>query len=285
MKNVMVRLEEYRRQASTAEVSALEYIITNPDRVIKMSVHELAAASFSSPSTIVRLCKKIGFEGYKDFRSNLTYQIAASERERGGICTSEDNSQSLSAIIEAITFRNIASLQDSANILEEESLSIALDIINKCNRIILFGIGASQLVAQDAYLKFLRIGKLCDCCSDIHSQLLLAKNAGPSDAAIVVSYSGYTDEILACAKELYANKTPIIAITRFQNSALSRLASSCLYVVATEEMYRKGAMSSRISQLNIIDILYTCYVNQNYDENIRKLGNNQILKVQKKQDD
>ena len=250
-----------------------------------MNVHELAAASFSSPSTIVRLCKKTGFEGYRDLRSCLTYQIAASERERGSIYSPDDRSQSLSSIIEAITFRNISSLENSANILEEEALTTAVDIISNCNRIILFGIGASQLVAQDAYLKFLRIGKSCDCCCDIHSQLLLAKNSNANDAAIVVSYSGYTEEIIACAKELYANKTPIIAITRFQTSPLSHLASSCLYVVASEEMFRKGAMSSRISQLNMIDILYTCFVNRDYYENVRRLGSNQIVKAQRNQID
>ena len=277
MKNIMIRLDQYRKEASTAEICALDYIISNPKSVISMSVQALAAVSYSSPSTIVRLCKKIGFEGYKDFRSALTYQIAVKESSQSSIYK-DDDSKSMSAIIEAVTSRNISALQDSMNIVEEEALTAALDIITRSNRIILFGLGASQLVAQDAYLKFLRIGKMCDCCFDIHSQLLLAKNAGPNDAAIVISYSGYTEEIIACAKELYANKTPIIAITRFQSSPLAQLASSCLYVVATEELFRKGAMSSRISQLNMIDILYTSFLNRNYDENVRRLGSNQIAK-------
>lgn len=39
-----------------------------------------------------------------------------------------------------------------------------------------------------------------------------------------------------------------------------------------------GRMSSRISQLNIIDILYTAYINRNYDACVKKFADNYIEK-------
>ncbi len=82
--------------------------------------------------------------------------------------------------------------------------------------------------------------------------------------AIVISYSGRTEEIVRCAEYLKAQGTPIIAITRFELSPISRMAACCLNVMASEELYRSGAMSSRIAQLNMIDILYTACINQKY---------------------
>lgn len=47
---------------------------------------------------------------------------------------------------------------------------------------------------------------------------------------------------------------------------------------STEMILRSGAMSSRISQLNIIDILYTAYINRNYDACVKKFADNYIEK-------
>ena len=85
--------------------------------------------------------------------------------------------------------------------------------------------------------------------------------------------------MLVCARELQSRGTPIIAVTRFTPSPLTQLAPRCLYVVATEELFRSGAMSSRIAQLNVIDILYTSFVNQDFAKNIQRLEQNQLTKL------
>ena len=137
-------------------------------------------------------------------------------------------------------------------------------------------IAYAQLVAKDAYLKFLRIDKPCSCCEDIHSQYVIARNSKPNDVAIVISYSGRTEEIVRCAEYLKAQGTPIIAITRFELSPISRMAACCLNVMASEELYRSGAMSSRIAQLNMIDILYTACINRNISQNVRMFSHNRL---------
>ena len=63
----------------------------------------------------------------------------------------------------------------------------------------------------------------------------------------------------------------MIAITRFEPSKLVKLADYSLYVATIELFSRMGAMSSRIAQSNIIDILYSAYVNKNYDTCVPKI--------------
>ena len=43
---------------------------------MECGVHELAERTFSSASTIIRMCRRIGFDGYKDFRRAVTYEAA-----------------------------------------------------------------------------------------------------------------------------------------------------------------------------------------------------------------
>ncbi len=63
-------------------------------------------------------------------------------------------------------------------------------------------------------------------------------------------------------KEAKANGAKVIAITRAVESKLAAEADYVLPVAATELIHRSGAMSSRISQLNVVDVLFTAYVNR-----------------------
>ena len=176
----------------------------------------------------------------------------------------------------------MTSLDNTLKLADKEVLKKCMEILNSAHSIVLFGIGASLLVARDAYLKFARINKSVIFGDDWHLQVIHAQNTTPEDVAIVISYSGMTQETLHCAQIVKKNHTPIIAITRFETSPLSKIADYNLYVASTELFFRSGAMSSRISQLNIIDILYAAYVNQNYDDCIKRISVTHVEKEGKK---
>lgn len=277
MKSVLILIEQYLPNASIAEQGVLKYILSNPKEASHYSINYLAKVSYSSASTIARLCRKLGFEGYRDLQTSLLCELVQ-RKERKGNTQTLDSTNHLEEIITNITQHSILSLENSMHLLDLSVVQKCVTAICNCSRILLFGISASHLVAQDAYLKFLRLNKTCYCSEDIHSQYLYAKNATPNDIAIVISYSGYTEEMLHCCELLRSQNTPIIAITRFESSPLVQLSTYCLYVATSEQMPRVGAMSSRISQLNVIDILYTAYLNRNYDNNTLLLEHNRISK-------
>ncbi len=77
---------------------------------------------------------------------------------------------------------------------------------------------------------------------------------------------------------LNENGTPTIAITQCTESPVSRLADINLYTAANESLFRSGAMSSRMSQLNIVDILYTALANENYEQSLQQLAKTHIHK-------
>lgn len=128
------------------------------------------------------------------------------------------------------------------------------------------------------YLKFLRLDKPCVVNEDSHSQLLQARNATAQDVGIVFSYSGQTMEMIQCIKEMKAGGAPVIAVTRYYPSEVAQLADHVLYVAANESLFRNGAMSSRLSQLNVMDILYTAYASRNHEDTMRRLTKTHIYK-------
>lgn len=278
MTSPLLRLEENMATLSPTEKAVASQILEKPELVSELCIRDLAKETFSSSSTIVRLCSHIGFSGYRDFRRAVTAELAVRAQTKIDEQRAIARTDSLEEIIEKVTYRNIVALEDTRTLMDTEVLRRCVEMIRKARVVYLFGIGASFCTAKDAYLKFLRLNKMCVINEDWHSQLLQARNALPEDLGIAISYSGKTEEVVECMKALRENHTPIIAITRLANTPVAQLADEKLYTTARETLFRSGAMSSRISQLNIIDILYTYWGNLEYDHTLDQLSKTHIHK-------
>jgi len=278
MKSALLRLRESQNSMSATERSVSDYVLSHQGEAMGLSIHQLAEKTFASPSTVIRMCQRIGFAGYKEFRQAVTCEVAVrrmnQQQERREITQSD----SLDDIVDKVTYKNIMSLEDTKNLIDTETLQICVDLVRNSKTVLLFGLGASLCAARDLNLKFLRLNKPCVVNDDWHAQLLQAKNAAKDDLAIVVSYSGETVEVIECMKALRERGTPVIAITRQVASPVAELADYRLYTTDNEATFRSGAMSSRMSQLNIIDILFTAYANSEYEYCLDQLSRTHIVK-------
>ena len=281
MSSALLRLRECSQRFSSTERGVAERILSDPQLVVDLSIHELAQKNFSSPSTIVRMCSHTGFSGYKEFRRAVTFELARREQTRRNEQKDIQRSDSLEQIIDKITYANILSLEETRDLMDVSILRAGAEVLRRARVIYLFGLGASLCAAKDAYLKFLRLNKLCVINEDWHSQLVQSCNATDQDAALVFSYSGVTTEVIECMRNLKKNGTPIIAITRCVSSPVSDLADYRLYTAANESLFRSGAMSSRMSQLNVVDILFTTLANADYERSLSQLSRTHIEKNEK----
>lgn len=281
MKSVLVRLRESVKEASPTERGIIEYILKNPRDIPKLTIYQLAEKTFSSPSSIIRMCKKNDFTGYKDFTKALIYELAIRDhtkrRKEGEIISSD----SIEGMVEEITYKNIVSLEDTRRIMDVQVVEKSIELIGECDNLCIFGIGSSLIVAKDAQQKFLRLNKSCIVSEDWHLQLLTARNMSPRDLGIIVSYSGQTREMIECARAMKENQVKIISISKYGSSPIVELADYNIFIAANESTFRSGAMSSRISQLNVIDILYTGYASSQYEKSLELIARTHIKKEDK----
>ena len=278
MKNALLRLRESQDSMSATERAVSDYLLSHQGEAMGLSIHQLAEKTFSSPSTVIRMCQRIGFAGYKEFRQAVTCEMAVRRMSPEQGCREVTRSDSLDDIVDKVTCKNIMSLEDSKNLIDTETLQRCVELLRECRTVLLFGLGASLCAARDLNLKLLRLSKPCVVNDDWHAQLLQAKNAASDDLAVVVSYSGETVEVIECMKALRERGAPIIAITRQMSSPVAELSDYRLYTTDNEATFRSGAMSSRISQLNIIDILFTAYANSEYDYCLGQFSRTHIVK-------
>lgn len=281
MRSLLVRLKQHRDNASPAERELIGRILEDPEAVSGLSIHELASYVFASPSTITRLCKKLGLRGYKEFQHLLIYDLALLRENSSSKIEDLAPTDTSQQTIEKVTRDNIDSLRLVEKLNDSNAYDVCVDLMSNARTINLFGMGASLLSARDLHYKLLRIGVSCNLIDDWHGQLLYASNSGPGDLSIAISYSGLTEEVNMCVRRARERGGKVIAITGAAiDSKLAGQADAVLFVGATEPLMRSAAMASRIGQLGVIDILFKSFVNRNYERFSEVLERNQIRKHQ-----
>ncbi len=248
---------------SPSERKVAEYILKHPDKVVHLSVAKLAENSGSSQAAIIRLCNRLDMYGYQELKVRIAVDLQEDEAPIYQEITSQDNVES---IIKKISYNNIHSIRDTLKILDVGHVKAAIAALINAEKIYFYGIGASGLIAQDAQQKFMRIRKASFAFADVHMQLTSAALVTPRDAVVGISYSGETPEIIRVVQIAKDNGATIISISKLGQTALSKVSDILLNVSSTENEIRSGPTASRITQLNVIDILYLGVAAHNYDE-------------------
>lgn len=58
-----------------AESAAAQYILDHLEEIADLNIGEIADQSHTSNATIIRLCRRLGTKGYRDFRISLLREI------------------------------------------------------------------------------------------------------------------------------------------------------------------------------------------------------------------
>jgi len=120
-------------------------------------------------------------------------------------------------------------------------------------------------------MKLRRINKLAIAQGESHEQLVDASFLNQNDAVIFISNSGKTKEIISAALLAKEKKAKIISIVKLGSSLLADLSDIVLYTTSLEGEFRSAAMTSRISQLCVIDALFTNCAYIDIDKSVKMI--------------
>ena len=252
---------------SVTERRIADYILKNAERMSEITISTVADECRTSKSMVVQLCKTAGFSGYKDLCSQLLVEQALSG-QRSGMEMYEDIHPGCSVKqIAQITIRGeIRSLEDTAELIDYGALEEAVQLLKKADRIVLFGVGNSAVIALDMHYKLSRIGLPSRFSSDLHLQLMEIASMAENSVAVVISFNGRTRDMIEACELAHERGSRIISLTRHGRNPISEMSDVALHVASNESMQRVGAMSSRMSSMIMVDVLFTCLSSQMADE-------------------
>lgn len=270
--SIMTQLE-FELDFSSSEKQLARYILNNGEKVITLSIKELAKHTYTSPATIVRLCHKLGLEGYADFKIKYSAELQFDRHSSHRIDVNfpfvkEDSSYQIAHKLASL---HQEAIEDTLKLLDFEQLENIVKAITKAKNIYIFGSGNSTLAGLSFQHKMMRIKKLVEVKLIPGEQVFMAYAINPEDIAIIISYSGETQDIITTAQLLKSKKTPIIGITSVGDNQLSKYCTYILNTGSREKIFSKIApFSSKTSIEYILDIVFSCYFKLNYDKNVEE---------------
>ncbi len=275
--SILIKLRDVRNLPD-AEAQVRKYILAHSAEILNFTVYDLARESYTSPATVIRLCKRLNINGFSKFKLLLAQELKYFENNEINLLDStiiEENDSS-DIIIKKITSIAIKTIEETRALVDTETLTKTARIILKASILDFYGVGASNVVAMDAAYKFMRIGKNVSIFQLYDRQYVQAVNSDAEHVAVVFSYSGETKEILNVVDVLRKNGTPIVSVTSSSINSLSKVADYPLFVSARESAFRSGAMGSRTAQLYIVDLLYAICYSLDYNHSMRKINQTRV---------
>lgn len=188
------------------EMMVYNFVVKNRDKVMYMTIRELADAAGVSTTTVLRFCRKMNCEGYSEFRVRFKLYLEQNEPQQANFGASE-----------IISFFRSVNNEEFDALLEK-----AVEIILESERIIFVGAGTSGALAKYGARFFSNVGKFSNHIDDPYFPVTndMAKNA----LAIVLSVSGETEEILRFASQFSLHRCKVLSVTSHENSSLAKLA-------------------------------------------------------------
>jgi len=244
---------------STAERRVAQFCLSEPLRFYSLSTADIGNLVHVSKPTVVRFCQKLGFNGVADFKNEL--------RSAGGhgvpyihfgVTAHNNTTRTLLEVIDA-SVSSLRELRRSSCTAHFERCVDALIATHKNRGKIQFhGLGASAFVAEDASLKFSRLGVNSQSYGDSNLQVFGASQLTKVDCAVFISNSGRSIDIIDTCDYSQRQGATTIAITA-SDSNLSCSADIFIANDHHEEFESFCPMNSRILQLTIIDVLISAF--------------------------
>lgn len=260
-----VKLREIADDLTSAEKKVADYIIRNSDDVIRMSITELAQNSASSESTIVRLCKKLRLRGYQELRMALAQDLVLQSPVKQ-IHEKVNLTDNVEQIMRKVFQAAGQALSDTESVLSLEHLAKAVEYVKNADSISFYGIGASGVIAMDAYYRFSKLGIKCHYAIDGHSQTTNAVLLKKGDVVVGISHSGRTKDVVRSMDIARKKGVRTIAVTQFGHSPITEVADAVLCTSSRETAFRSEAMASRIAQSVILDSLFVSVALTRYEQ-------------------
>ena len=264
---INLKLREVKNDLSIKELEVAQYIISHSQTVKNMSIQTLAKLNYVSTSTILRLCNKLGYSGFSDFKVDL---ISSSPQKFSTDILQDDINlnDTLEDVNRKVQAMEKSSIDETHSIVNLKALDNAIDLIITSNKIVIFGVGSSGLVGKELEYQLIKIKKDVNCHFDAHISRSIVSTLGKNDLIIIISHSGETPECVELLKLAESLKVPSIAITKMGQSQISLLANIVLHTTSMEHASRLIPIRSKISQISVMNMLLTNLFIRKYDKHL-----------------
>lgn len=219
-----------------SEQRVAEALLSLGSEVAGLSTAEVAQQAGSSPATVVRACKNMGFGGFHHVRLEFARQL-------DGEAAHEPRESPVEEVFQVA----LDSLSVASRLLDRTALERAADALDGARRLLLVGNGFSAPPLHDAELRLLTLGLAVHAPSDAQAQQFVARSLGPEDVCLAASYSGSNRSTLAACAAAKEQGAMLVSITSFTHTPLLRLTDIPLVTGPVNRPHAVDPFHSRLT--------------------------------------
>lgn len=262
--DILGRINDMYAGFTKSEKKVADFVFKAPQKILYASITDLAEMCGVGDTTVFRFCKALKLNGYQDFKMFLAQALAGNSGSDDVVGEISLNDDAMSICKKTLS-TSIAALNETFDLLNIDAITKATDMLADAKRIHFFGMGSSGITALEAKQKFMRIIPNVEYVSDSHMQYMAASLMCKGDLAVAFSYSGSTKDTIDIFNIAKKNGCQTICITRFAKSPLASLADVTLLCGSNEGPLQGGSLSTTLTQLYLLDILYAQFFIKHYE--------------------
>lgn len=248
-----------------------DYILSNLEKIHSFSAETLAKNSYTSKASVIRLCKKLNINGYREFQRQIDKEINEMNKIYK-LLTSEpvNNKTTYDEIIEIIPTLYEKVIGDTKLNLDKEKMKKIILKLKKTKKIEIYGVGISYTIAKLAAFKFNTLGIESEAHDGINEHYIISSKKGKGDLAIVISLSGNNPYIIRSANYLKEKGVYVIGIGT-GNGIITEIKKACsdyVEIYAPQYILSFEILSAFTGINYVLDIFYTSLLVENYYKNV-----------------
>lgn len=230
-----------------SELDVLRFIDGNKKVFLESSIKELAKLTFVSTATVMRLCKKLGFTGYLEFKYIIKEELSKEE-----IKMKPESFQEL------LNY-NIKTITETAKMISEEKVKEVVNHIKNKKRIHFFGKGLTSTILQYASKELMTSNYPNTNYQDTHIAYISAESMSEDDVLFVASMSGNTHQIVRASQIAKSRNATVVTISSNGDNELSKIGDYN-FTFYKDDKIRQFDITSRLPILFILNIIINTLV-------------------------
>lgn len=237
------------------EQAVATVLLERSAEIVELNSQQVADAAGASRATVVRTCQSLGFSGYQQLRVLLARDVGYHDESAAGADAAAAATDA-AGLIDA-TFRHVAATAGQmAALLDPAAVNKTVETLGAARRVVVIGNGLSAQLASDAAARMTSIGRPAEAPTDVMNQQITARLLGEPDVLVVVSGSGANAASVRAAAAGRAAGAGVIAITAFDRTPLTELATISLIATMPDLTFREEiTLTSRLPQAILIEAL------------------------------
>lgn len=237
----------------TQEQKVADYVKENLDAISLMTIGDLAAQCGVSKPTVIRFCRSLGCDGFRDFKLRLAQNLAVSIQYLSA--NTERRTIGSDLAVDQVLGALFATANEMRQQIDFDMLDAAKGALLDTSQVLFAGIGGgSSTVAQEAANRFFRLGIASFFVSDSYILQMRAATLGPGDILFLISASGEADAIVGATEIARSYGATTICITK-PGTRLANAAQISILADLPEDSDIFKPTASRYIHLILIDAL------------------------------